>query len=118
AFDSAAFGGVDFSFFGAAFFWGAAAGVRFFAASLRRAARSFFFTCALRRFIFIELRRSNLPMGAGPCRGPGPQVNQNPPFGHDRRGAIGGAGDQPVDSATWSSRLRTSRRYRLLIVSM
>lgn len=46
----------------AAAFFGALAGVdeeavRF---ALRRA---FFFTCALRRFIFWELRRSNLPMG-------------------------------------------------------
>jgi hypothetical protein len=28
--------------------------------------RSFFFTCALRRFIFIELRRSNLPIFVAP----------------------------------------------------
>jgi hypothetical protein len=30
---------------------------------VRRFARAFFFACALRRFIFIELRLSCLPMG-------------------------------------------------------
>jgi hypothetical protein len=54
---------------------GAAAGAFFFAAGRfaavvtgaflpvrRLASRVFFFTCAFRRFIFIELRRSNFPM--------------------------------------------------------
>ncbi len=49
---------------GAAFFFGvrfAAVVVGFF--TVRSfAARAFFFTCALRRFIFCELRRSNFPM--------------------------------------------------------
>ncbi len=51
------FGGPDF--FAAAFF--AAAG--FFALELRSLfRRAFFFAWPLRRFIFCELRRSNLPM--------------------------------------------------------
>ena len=50
------FGGADFL----AAFFGAVAG---FAEAVRfRLRRAFFFTCALRRFIFCEFRRSNLPM--------------------------------------------------------
>src|SRR5262249_24921424 len=55
-----AFGGALSFFFEARFAGAAAAG--FFATVRLRASRSFFFTCALRRFIFIELRRSNRPM--------------------------------------------------------
>src|SRR5690349_10079256 len=42
-----------------AFFTGAAASATFFTG---RSSRVFFFACALRRFIFNELRRSSLPM--------------------------------------------------------
>src|SRR5689334_11489658 len=54
------FGGADIlaAFFGTVA--GFAEAVRFF---LRR---DFFFTCALRRFIFCEFLRSNLPMRAHP----------------------------------------------------
>jgi hypothetical protein len=49
-----------FSFFEALFFVaGAAAALR---AAARFFARPFFFACALRRRIFIEFLRSNLPM--------------------------------------------------------
>jgi hypothetical protein len=33
---------------------------------VRRATRSFFFTCALRRFIFCDFLRSNFPMVRSP----------------------------------------------------
>ena len=48
-------------------------GAAFLVTTRRFATRSFFFTCALRRFIFIELRRSNLPIFAAPsgARPPG-----------------------------------------------
>jgi hypothetical protein len=76
------------AFFAAGFFAGAAAAV-FFAppAAALRATRAFFFTCDLRRFIFIELRRSKFPMTlqmtrpasgraeAGDCAARGPGVN-------------------------------------------
>ena len=82
------FGGVDFFavvLFAAVFFGALTARSR-----LRRA---FFLAWPLRRVIFCDLRRSNLPMGA-----------QKTPL-RARRQA-----DQPADSATASSRLRTSRR--------
>lgn len=70
-----AFGGADFL---AAAFFGAFAAVD--EETVRFAfARPFFFTCALRRFIFWELRRSNLPMGGASNNTGGPGVNPDDP---------------------------------------
>jgi hypothetical protein len=67
--------------------------------------RVFFFTCALRRFIFCELRRSNLPMAGRIWRHFAVPVNRVRAAAAGRRSAR-----QPALSATASSRLRTSRR--------
>ncbi len=65
--DAGAGGAAGVLGFGAAAFFavflaGAAVALRLDACALRTT-RSFFFVCALRRFIFCELRRSNFPMG-------------------------------------------------------
>ena len=77
-----------------------------------RLRRAFFFTWPLRRFIFCEFRRSCFPTGAR-CPRLGGTVKLTRP-----QSPLLALWFQPVPSAAAASRLRTSRRYRLLIVSM
>jgi hypothetical protein len=67
-----------------------------------RATRAFFFTCDLRRFIFIELRRSKFPM----------TLQRTRPYSRSRRGGrlrCPGASRQSLTtSATKQERHRAS----------
>jgi hypothetical protein len=101
---AAAAAAVALAFFGAAAFLAAPGARSALRSTFWRFRRAFFFTCDLRRFIFIELRLSCLPTGRTmPFHG---APRQGVPAHRRHRGAV----FQPVPSAAAVSRLRTSRR--------